>query len=227
MGRVIDKKTIVMSFIFIILIGAIIVGGYILSDKLIEEDYGSVDEEVYEEYKVGDKVVVNVNDNLKKEFYVLKDSSSDDEMITLFADRNIGYSAFNNDSVDGNNYENSLIKSKLEDITKSWDNVLEKRLITVEEIKDTGLTTDVPAVMFDGSTVINTQVSGWLINEQELYWTMSKGELTEQYVYVVMNGMLQGHIVGYAPGSQWNLDGTFFSNFGIRPVIVISKEYVK
>ena len=42
-----------------------------------------------------------------------------------------------------------------------------------------------------------------------------------------MNGMLQGDIVGYAPGSQWNLDGTFFSNFGIRPVIVISKEYVK
>ena len=136
MGRVIDKKTIVMSFIFIILIGAIIVGGYILSDKLIEKDYGSVDEEVYKEYKVGDKVIVNVNDNLKKEFYVLKDSSSDEEMITLFADRNIGYSAFNNDSVDGNDYENSLIKSKLEDITKSWDNVLEKRLITVEEIKD-------------------------------------------------------------------------------------------
>ena len=120
--------------------------------------------------------------------------------------------------------ENSLIKSKLEDITKSWDNVLEKRLITVEEIKDTGLTTDVPAVMFDGSTVINTQVSSWLINEQELYWTMSKGELTEQYVYVVMNGMLQGHIVGYALGSQWNLDGTFFSNFGIRPVIEVDKS---
>ena len=68
MGRVIDKKTIVMSFIFIILIGAIIVGGYILSDKLIEKDYESVDEEVYKEYKVGDKVIVNVNDNLKKEF---------------------------------------------------------------------------------------------------------------------------------------------------------------
>lgn len=227
MGRVIDKKTILMSLVFIILIGVIIVGGYVLSDKLIEKDNGIIEDEVYKEYKTGDKVVVSVNDNLEKEFYVLKDSFSEDEMITLFADRNIGYSAFNNDGVDGNNYNNSLIKSKLEEITKSWDNVLEKRLITIEEIKETGLTTDVPSVMFDGSTVINTQVSGWLINGQELYWTMSKGELTDQYVYVVMNGMLQGHIVGYAPGSQWNLNGTFFSNFGIRPVIVISKEYVK
>ena len=68
----------------------------------------------------------------------------------------------------------------------------------------------------------------------EFYWTMTKDDdldvtgNTNRYVYYVdMSGSIDSHIVGYKPGGEWNPDGNFFTNFGIRPVIVISKEYVK
>ena len=51
---------------------------------------------------------------------------------------------------------------------------------------------------------------------------------TNRYVYLIdLSGCVETHIVGYTPGGEWNQDGNFFQNFGIRPVIEIDKEYIK
>ena len=42
-----------------------------------------------------------------------------------------------------------------------------------------------------------------------------------------LDGVISAVIVGIKPGSTGNLDGHAYDYYGIRPVIVISKKYVK
>ncbi len=233
-------------------------GGYIAYDKLLNnrddntkevdnsnnEKKGSDSEEniTYKSYNIGDKVTVKLNDTTESTFYVLKESTESDEYVTLFAEKNIGNSAFNNDYTDGNDYKGSLIESKLNELTSSWDNVKEKRLITVDELKATGLTeTRNEDRCIEGSCpadYIYVKENTFLLhlredietnNINEFYWTMTKvsDDNTNRYVYYVhMSGSVDSHIVGYKPGSNENPEGKMFTYFGIRPVIVISKDFV-
>lgn len=229
------KRLIIIMMIIICILGL----GYNLFLQNQDND------DAFKIYNIGDKVTVELSQNIKGDFYVLKKSSSSEENVTLFAEKNIGTSAFNNDYSDGNEYNGSLIENKLNDLTKLWTNVIEKRLITVEEIENTGLTeriTENRCIQDDCPqeyTYIkkNSFLLYPLSNDEslnEIYWTMTKVDSsdnttgnTNRYVYYVdLSGCIDNHIVGYMTGSQWNEDGTFFENFGIRPVITISKEYI-
>ncbi len=231
-------------------------GGYIVYDKILsntnkdvntndkdnnadkEKKDSQEDESTKKEYnfyEIGDKVTVKLNDSNESTFYVLKQSSQNEEYVTLFAEKSFGTSAFQEDYSDENEFEGSLIQSKLNELTSDWTNVKEKRLITVEEILATGLTSKKQCGPSESDICDSIKENSWLLNDSEEYWTMSKavedsvGSYPDnRYVYIVtLDGSITGYIVGYKPGSQWNEQGNFGNNMGIRPVIVISKEYIK
>ncbi len=193
----------------------------------------------YTPYEIGDKVTVELNDSNKSTFYVLKQSSKNEEYVTLFAEKEIGTSAFQEDYTDENEFEGSLIQSKLNELTANWTNVKEKRLITAEEIIATGLTSKKQCGPSESNVCDAIEEDSWLLekngNTNNQYWTMSKAVEdaagsypNNRYVYIVtLDGYITGYIVGYKPGSEWNKKGNFGDNMGIRPVIVIAKEYVK
>lgn len=245
--------------IVILLLTTLGLGGFIIYDKLISPEKETKKEEKenketkeYKEYKIGDKVTIKLNDTEEGTFYVLKDSSKSEENVTLFAEKNIGTGAFNNNNDDGNEFKGSTIEKKLNELTASWTNVKEKRLITVEEIKNTGLTeTKTESHCLSGNcpqdyTYVKRDT--FLIykkpeatNENDLsnyefYWTMTKAESDGnvqydkgKYVYYVdLLGLIDGHIVGYESGTEESKSGgQEYTYFGIRPVIEISKEYIK
>lgn len=237
-----EKKNsgVLVAFLIIFIFISVCLAGYIVYDKIIlkdnqnnissEQSKEEVQEEEKEEfaaYNIGDQVAVQLNDSDTETFYVLKQSSTTEEFVTLFAPKNIGTSAFNNDLTDGNEYHGSLIESKLNELTTSWTNVKEKRLITVDEIVATGLTSKQQCGPSENDVCDFINEDSWL-NSNEIYWTMTKATNDERYVYHVgSGGAIDIHIVGYEPGGKWNENGTLFANFGIRPVIKISKNYVR
>ena len=239
-----QKKGTGLIIVIVVLIIAVLgLTSYVCYDKLIankddpkEKNTEKKDnKKETKEYKIGDKVKIAVNDSTEVEFYVLKDSSKTEDSVTLFAEKNIGYSAFNNDFTDGNEYKGSLIENKLNELTSTWTNIKEKRLITVDEIKTTGLTNKVQCGPSENDICDKIENNSWLKYNNEIYWTMTKAENNGnikydegKYVYYIsLDGTITGHIVGYKPGSEWNKNGNYFDSFGIRPVIEVSKEYIK
>lgn len=246
-----------MFLIVVLTVMVLRLTSYIVYDKVVKnnkisnnstiDDDVSKDEVSYNSYNIGDKVTVQLNNSTEAIFYVLKQSSENDEEVTLFAEKNIGTEAFNNDYSDGNEYKGSPIERKLNKLTSSWINVTKKRLITVDEIMATGLTetkTENRCLEYDCTadyTYVkeNTfllyprkDLETYQINE--FYWTMTKEDNlnstsnTNCYVYLVdMSDSIDSHIVGYKPGGEWNKEGKYIDYFGIRPVIIISKEYIK
>ena len=237
-----------MFYITLVLVVCVVfagIGCFYLGTKFGENSNNVDNKEVnnkkteYKSYNVGDKVTVKLGKNLEENFYVLKNSNEDEEIITLFAEKNIGNSAFNNDYSKGNKYRGSLIENKLNELTNTWTNVKVKRLITVGEIKATGL---IETVVEDrgASLGISNPVEYTYINKNsfllepdendtnKMYWTMTKvspSDLTDDtnnYVYLVgISGCIEAHIVGYKDNQN------AFKNYGIRPVIEISKDYIK
>ena len=233
-----------LTFLVIILVLMVLgLGGYIMYSNVKSTDNTNTtdnsnssdnSQEVtsYNSYNIGDKVTVTLNDSTEETFYVLKQSSKTAEDVTLFAEKNIGTGPFNNNYTDGNEYSGSLIESKVNELTSSWTNVKEKRLITVDEINATGLTSKKQCGPSESDLCDAINEGSWLKYGDEMYWTMTKAEGqgydAGRYAYYVdLDGIISGHIVGYEPGSEFNPTGDFFANFGIRTVIVISKEYVK
>lgn len=237
-----------MFYITLVLVVCVVfagIGCFYLGTKFGENSNNVDNKEVnnkkteYKNYSVGDKVTVKLGKNLEENFYVLKNSNEGEEIITLFAEKNIGNSAFNNDYSEGNEYKGSLIENKLNELTNTWTNVKVKRLITVDEIKATGL---IETVVEDrgASFGISNPMKYTYINKNsfllepyendtnKMYWTMTKvspSDLTDDtnnYVYLVgISGCIEAHIVGYKDNQN------AFKNYGIRPVIEISKDYIK
>ncbi len=237
------KKGLVVALIILALL-VICLAGYIVYDKVLSKDDKTAEkanneankEDIkYNTYKTGDMVSVKLNDSTTLDFYVLKDSSEKEEFVTLLAKNNMATSAFNNDFTDGNEYKGSLIESKVKEITADWTNIKEARLITVDEIKATGLTTKEQCGPSEDIVCDKVESPSWISLKNELFWTMTKAdndtsiEYDEgRYVYYVdLDGVITGYIVGYKPGGEWNKNGKHFSNFGVRPVIEISKKYVE
>lgn len=223
----------VLVVLVLVLAGLLLLGGGASKDNNnTSNNTNNVNNDTkYTSYNIGDQVTVKLNDSTEATFYVLKQSSETEEVVTLLADRNIGGGAFNNNFTDGNEYNGSLIQSNLNELTSSWTNVKVKRLITLDEIRGTGLSTTEQCGPSESSypcDKINEE--SWLRHSDEGYWTMTKSEndSDNRYVYFVdMMGDIRAQIVGYEPGGDQNPDGTFFQNYGIRPVIEISKNYVK
>ncbi len=220
------NKLSIILIVLIILDG--LLGLYLLYDRRIKNDSFSEDDG-YKAYNIGEKVTVKLNSKDTATFYVLKDSTFRDEYVVLFAESNIGYSAFNEDVLDGNNYKGSLIESKLKELTSSWTNIRDIRLINIDEIKNTKLYEDKMGsiIINENSFLIYTkEVEDKKVNE--IYWTMSKVEdTTDKVYYISTNGAVDPTDVGHKEGSEKNKDGKAYDSHGIRPVIVVSKEYVK
>lgn len=216
----IEYKLWIYILIFIIGIGI----GATFSAISIYQNKGKDEQTTIETYNIGDKLTINLADDLEKEFYVI---SQDGEKLTLISTDIIGTTQYNNNYKDGNEFEDSLIETKLKELTSTWKNPSKIRLITIEELDNTGETEVIGSC--EGETTcdeIETKVkdNSW-ISLNEPYWTMSQvyknGANTNYYVYLVTT-TIKSNLVGALADSKW---GT--QEYGIRPVIEIDIKYVK
>lgn len=80
----------------------------------------------YDSYTAGDKIEFDPGDGVKRTFYVLKDSPSDQDVVTMILDQNIDSDAYT--SVSGNNISNPALAAnlitKLNTATKNWTNAI-------------------------------------------------------------------------------------------------------
>lgn len=235
--------TSIMGLMFVLIpaaiLGLIFYHQPVIIEPATEDPTAQYQDEIpeHEVFETGTKVSVQINENESLDFYVLNDPGLYSSKVTLIAEENIGYSAFNNDFTDGNEFTGSLIEQKLQELTLNWTNVSTKRLIEVEELEDSGYTyTQTENRCPTGDCPENytyVKKDSFLYNENEFYWTMTKvtdpeiTNNTNHYVYMVdLDGCIEQHIVGYEPGGQYNQQGTFFDNYGIRPVIEVFKIHV-
>lgn len=175
----------------------------------------------YKTYNVGNDVVIQVNKNEQLPFKVIERSDGFKDTVTLLYngsyDNVLVYNRtdYNNLGNLGNRYKNSSIKTKLEAINASWNNIDEIRLITVDDIAR--ISSFCPQYRGVNSSDVSLATSfDWLTNQS--YWTMSE-KLT--------NDETNGKKVWVVDGSRKTLTSDFINaNYAVRPVIVVKKAYI-
>ena len=175
----------------------------------------------YKTYNVGNDVIIQVNKNEQLPFKVIERSDGFKDTVTLLYngsyDSSLVYNRtdYNNLGNLGNRYKNSSIKTKLERINASWNNIDEIRLITVDDIAR--ISSFCPQYRGVNSSDVSLATSpDWLINQN--YWTMSE-KLTSDDT--------NGKKVWVVDGSRKTLTSDFINaNYAVRPVIVVKKTYI-
>lgn len=188
--------------------------------KKVEETAGS-----YRTFNIGDIVFIQLNKDYQKQFRVIQFSNSHKKDLTLLYDdvydesllpSLTDYNILENNS---SRYQNSKIKSKIDQVHTAWYNASEIRLITTEEVSRIasfcpqyrGI--DSLDVSLSG---ISSSVASWLLNKD--YWTMSEKRLSNDD---------NGKKVWYVNGPGNTLSSDYVNNkHALRPVIVIDKVYV-
>lgn len=175
------------------------------------------DSDLYCRYEtIGQEFLIQVNDKDKYKFRLISKSSEYDENVTLiYSDStNLGSSGFQIDRTSGNKFEGSLIKSSLQNVTKTWNAPIDIRLMTAEELSF--LVNACPNYMDGAVTTLKLNsdtANSWLYPYK--YWTSTSytGNSTKDRAwYVNSNGYLQ--------------TGTVDSSYRIRPVITIHKQFI-
>lgn len=220
------KRNITLVFMGVSLL--LIVCGIYLS---IEDSNKSLPIE-YSSYHIGDKVNVKLNSELVKSFYVIADSEKSDSSVTLIADESIGFGPFNSEDKKNAVYKDSLIEKKLNDLTKEWTNVTSKRLITYDELINTGETEtkEFDSCDEDGCQKLKLtfiKSSSWLIKDKTDFWTMTEFPSDEDIssVAYIVNG-ISGEIYVSTTYLTDDASEEDFNTFGIKPVIVIKKDFI-
>ena len=175
----------------------------------------------YKTYNVGNDVVIQVNKNEQLPFKVIERSDGFKDTVTLLYngsyDNNLVYNRtdYNNLGNLGNRYKNSSIKTKLEAINASWNNIDEIRLITVDDIAR--ISSFCPQYRGVNSSDISLATSfDWLTNQS--YWTMSEKLTSDE---------TNGKKVWVVDGSRKTLTSDFINaSYAVRPVIVVKKAYI-
>lgn len=91
-------------------------------------------EVAYKAYNRGDKIVVNLNDNLKGNFYVLADSDTTNNTITAVYETTLGEAVKYGATANG--FDGSEVETNLKTLTSTWTaKNIEIRLLTAEEVK--------------------------------------------------------------------------------------------
>lgn len=211
-----------------------IVANGTLADNTIEGDFN--------EYRIGDRVSVQLNDLYQQSFRVIQNSSKTKDDLVLLYDpapqkddscevigdgyivRKRGNSSETIDlnSVEynlkgnyANKYEGSIIKNKVRELELAWNNTEEVKLITTEDIAR--IAAFCPQYRgVDSPDVSLLSTPEWLTSKN--YWTMSDK---------IVTGDNNGKKVWYVNGSTKTLTNDFVDeSYTLRPVIVIKKKYV-
>ena len=186
-----------------------------------------LDNEVFawSEYKIGRKVEYN-----GMEFYVIKDSSSEEDSVTMLKAEPLTYEegriytaatnfqCYNLDGYCGINYHESsslyetsyvkmVVDAWAEDKIKTYNEV---RLLSHDDlITNLGYIDSLYTSQTKQSS--NGETPGWIYNDKYEYWTMSSyGDSTSKVWFIEKYGSL----------AYIDTDGR---NFAIRPVITLSK----
>ena len=179
----------------------------------------------YTEYKVGDEVTYN---DIK--FYVIKDSSSTDDSVTMLKAEPLTYEEveiysvgtgtfiYNSNGYGGmpygtiSSYSTSYVKATID----AWKEdkiplATEVRLIQYDEFANLGYEWGVYNVSNEGY-VKGENAPTWIFNLNYIYWTMTQYQDSDSYVWYVDT-----------VGNFSNI-GTSNGGLVVRPVIIISKS---
>ena len=160
------------------------------------------------EYSIGDYVTIN-----GEGFYVIEDSPASQTAVKLLAEKNVDTST--NKQSDNLNavlfdtstpvYENSSIKTLVDlYVSQLGVEVIEKRLITLNDLHTLGLGDETAGTPIDCPSFVNG-----------FYWLMDV--LDDMYVWTVAESEGFGYTDAFLPNSP---------NYGMRPVIEILKNSI-
>lgn len=159
-------------------------------------DYKVMDKD-YQSYNIGDTVLVKVNDTESIKFVVLKQSSANDNKITLISETNISESAWCSTCSDNLDGEKD-INNKLEETKNSWTNIFSIKVISKDEFNN----------VVETLNKIGKDKT-WLYGN---YWTRESDIVDRSKAYYINS-------TGLTADSIKN-------SHGVRPVITISKNYL-
>lgn len=196
----------------------------------------------YKTYSVGDEVQVYLSGSNSDKFNVIADNGN---TLTLFYQGVLAsspyyksdtcYYVFDNyyNTNCENDYNSSTVKTNLKEATSAWSNPTEIRLITLNELLGLGTWTKTP---LSGSGVIvyisSPDLPKWVLGSADPtlwkgYWASdadTENTLNEGYMqaWSVKN-------INYVDGGVMpRIDGSLVQDtLYMRPVITISKQYIK
>lgn len=180
--------------------------------------------EQYSSYNKGDKITVNVNDSDKLDFYVIENSGSDSDKVTAIYES--AFDDYVKFKPSANGYEGSGVQKKLNELTSSWSNVINKRLLTADEV--------IPGIELKKSVDEFLKEPSYLCNEKIFtYWLSDtvKDEESGGYIltftisYFPDRNSSDGYSCNLFPGASGDSDFSTSSS-KVRPVITVSKKYV-
>lgn len=179
--------------------------------------------EQYSSYNKGDKITVNVNDNDKLDFYVIENSGSDTDKVTAIYESTLGDSVRFEPSADG--YEGSGVQKKLNELTSSWSNVINKRLLTADEV--------IPGIELKKSVDEFLKEPSYLCSSKAFSYWLSDTVKDEETDYLLTFSITRVPDRNGSGDYSCNLfpeasgDSVFSTTLaGVRPVITVSKEHV-
>lgn len=175
----------------------------------------------YKAYNIGDLVKIQINGTQQLDFYVIKNSSEYDSNLTLLSASynslpteilsSLTYNTHNN----GNEYQNSLIYSQIENLYNYWLTPDLIRLITAEELGY--LVYACPKYMQEDAPNLDlSSAFEWVYDNS--YWTMTPKK---------ESGVENGTKVWVVDQASKSLRASFVDEtYSLRPVIEINKRYV-
>ena len=158
-------------------------------------EYEVIDQAYYV-YEVGDEILVQLNESTSESFYVIEESSNRTKYVKAIkaeplSSSNIAWCNACTTNINGPTTINENIN------LLSWNNVLEKRLMTINEFKSAK------------EIIKNDADQSWLSGD---YWTGTSYGSTYAY---------------YVNSAAELVEDEIINGHKIRPVIKISKTYVK
>ncbi|MEG1506783.1 MAG: hypothetical protein RR478_04745 [Bacilli bacterium] len=175
----------------------------------------------YASYKVGDLITINVNDTEKVEFYVIAESNDTSKEVTAITKSLLGTPILFGPTTKG--LAGSEAEKALNQVTSTWANLLEKRLINANEIK-TDLAAD--ASLYGG---YNFTTPGWArvseVDKSYFTQTVISGQ-SETYSVFAVKGFASLSNLASIYSSSATPAANAVTGY-IRPVITISKDHVQ
>lgn len=172
---------------------------------------GNIKAKTYNTYKKGDKITVNVNNSTKLNFYVMEDNN--DKVVAIYENVLGELIEF---GASANGYEGSNAQTKLNDLTSSWNNVIEKRLVKADEIISNTTLSDNFNETFTTPSYLCNGTSYWLL---DTYKDSTSVIITP---FMVRSWTVFCDLTSASDDTENQVRLTSY----IRPVITVSKENV-
>lgn len=236
----------------VIILSLLVVGlmGFIFYDKLLSKSNNNetitnenkstennFNQNVNKTFSKNDSVVVNVGNSILENFYVISDNGTNLTLITqniLFEAPFYEYSGKDcippqqdgSEDVSGCvvEYDKSTLKTKLMDYTKNWNNITNIRLLSIDEVESNVYSVEnrwathhFYSYNFEKFLLLGNNATG-------KFWLGSKVDNGNVYVEEIYQNDDDKKTGKYQIRSG---SGFVTEASGVRPVISISKEFVK